>query len=158
MLKTLYCSLILPHLQYCALIWANTYPSRIYKLKILQKKVIRTVTKSDYMAHTNNLFKRNNLWKLDNIYKCQLGVFMYKFSNHMLSANMVTIFCRNSEVRSHNTKKYIDYYIPQTRTNINKFSVTYMGPLFWNFLSSDIKLSISKHSFKHNIIELLLSS
>ena len=37
-LRTLYCSLILPHLQYCTLIWANTYFSKLNKVRVLKKE------------------------------------------------------------------------------------------------------------------------
>ena len=37
-LKTIYCSLVLPHLQCCTLIWANTYSTKLNKIRMLQKK------------------------------------------------------------------------------------------------------------------------
>ena len=36
-LKTIYCSLVLPHLQYCTLIGANTYSTKLNKIRMLQK-------------------------------------------------------------------------------------------------------------------------
>ena len=38
-MNTLYYSLILSHLQYCTLLWANTYSTCLNKLRILQKKL-----------------------------------------------------------------------------------------------------------------------
>ena len=38
-LRTLYCSLILPHLSYCNIVWANNFHSRVDKLVKLQKKL-----------------------------------------------------------------------------------------------------------------------
>ena len=66
-LRTLYCSLILPHLQYCTLIWANTYFSKLNKIRVLQKKAIRIINNSDYIAHTDPLFRMNKLLKLDDV-------------------------------------------------------------------------------------------
>ena len=39
-LVTLYWSLFEPHLNYCNIIWSNTFPSHLWKLTILQKKII----------------------------------------------------------------------------------------------------------------------
>ena len=39
-LVTLYRSLFEPHLNYCNIIWSNTFPSHLWKLTILQKKII----------------------------------------------------------------------------------------------------------------------
>ena len=54
-MNTLYYSLILSHLQYCTLLWANTYSTCLNELRILQKKAIRIITQSHYMylAHTD---------------------------------------------------------------------------------------------------------
>ena len=37
-LRTLYQSLVEPYMSYCCEIWGNTYPSRLRKLSLLQKK------------------------------------------------------------------------------------------------------------------------
>ena len=43
-LQILYHSLILSHLQYCTLLWANSHHSHIHKLRLLQKKAIRIIS------------------------------------------------------------------------------------------------------------------
>ena len=50
-LLTLYNTLIFPYLNYCILVWG----SKIYtdhRLHLLPKKVVRTIKKKDYIAHT----------------------------------------------------------------------------------------------------------
>ena len=64
-LKTIYCSLVLPHLQYCTLIWANTYSTKLNKIRMLQKKAVRIINNSDYLAHSEPLFKQNILLKIE---------------------------------------------------------------------------------------------
>ena len=49
-------SLILSHLQYCTLFWANSYYSHLHKLRLLQKKAIRILSNTDYRAHSRKLF------------------------------------------------------------------------------------------------------
>ena len=64
-MKTLYSSLIASHLQYCTLLWANSHITHIRKLQLLQKKAIRIITSSHYIAHTDSLFSTTTLLKLD---------------------------------------------------------------------------------------------
>ena len=75
-LTILYHSLILSHLQYCTLLWANSYHSHLYKLRLLQKKAIRIISNTDYLAHSSKLFLNLKLLKLDDIIKFQLGSFI----------------------------------------------------------------------------------
>ena len=63
-LFTIYCSLVLPYLNYCCEIWVNTYKSRIANLFILQKKAVRIIDNDDYLCHTDPIFKRYKLLKL----------------------------------------------------------------------------------------------
>ena len=84
-MNTLYYSLILSHLQYCTLLWAKTYSTCLNKLRrILQKKAIRIITQSHYLAHTDPLFSKLKLLKLDDLYKHQLGIYMYKSTKGLL--------------------------------------------------------------------------
>ena len=55
-LKILYHSLILSHLEYCTLLWGNSYYSHLHKLRLLQKKAIRIVSNTDYLANSSMLF------------------------------------------------------------------------------------------------------
>ena len=77
-LKILYHSLILSHLQYCTLLCATSYYSHLHKLRLLQKKVIRIISNTDYRAHSSKLFLTLKLLKLDYIMRFQLGTFMLK--------------------------------------------------------------------------------
>ena len=55
-LKTLYCSLFMPYLSYCSEICSKTYITHINSLYLLQKKVVRTMSKVGRLGHTNALF------------------------------------------------------------------------------------------------------
>ena len=55
-LKTLYYALVHPHLLYCLPLYSCTSAKNITKLELIQKKTIRTITNSNYTAHTTPLF------------------------------------------------------------------------------------------------------
>ena len=65
LLRILYNSLILSHLQYCVLSWGFK-SDRIFKL---QKRAVRIITCSKYNAHTEPLLKTLNLLKIEAIMK-----------------------------------------------------------------------------------------
>ena len=62
-LKTIYDSLINSFLNYGILCWGFKQ-NRIFQL---QKKAIRTITRSKYNAHTEPLFKKLNILKVNEI-------------------------------------------------------------------------------------------
>ena len=64
-LYNLYCTLILPYVNYCGEAWGNTYTSRIQPFYIIQKKAIRICGNVDSRSHTKPLFYQ---WKTLGIY------------------------------------------------------------------------------------------
>ena len=93
-LKIVYHSLILSHLQYCTLLWANSYHSHLHKLRLLQKIAIRIISNTDYLAHSSKLFLNLKLLKLDDIMKFKLGTFMYKLKYNKLP-NVIPLYVRH---------------------------------------------------------------
>ena len=130
-MNTLYYSLILSHLQYCTLLWANTYSTCLNKLRILQKKAIRIITQSHYLAHTDPLFSKLKLLKLDDLYKHQLGIYMYKSTKGLLPDSMSSMVIPIHNVHDHHLRNQNGYYIQHVRTNCRKFTIHYTGPVFW---------------------------
>ena len=125
-MKTIYSSLIASHLQYCTLLWANSHVTNIGKLQLLQKKAIRIITSSHYIAHTDPLFSTTTLLQLDDLYKYQLGIFMHKVTHCQLPQNMSSMFLRTDNIQSSTQKpKCISY-----PTNKNKHQEIH-NKLFW---------------------------
>ena len=60
-LYSLYCTLILPYINYGVLIWGNTCKTYLDKIFKLQKWAIRTISNSHYRSHTGPLFSKFNI-------------------------------------------------------------------------------------------------
>ena len=71
-LVTLYYALVHPHLLYCLPVYSCTSSKNINKLELIQKKVIRTITKSNYTAHTAPLFNSLKIMPLKHLIICIL--------------------------------------------------------------------------------------
>ena len=51
-LMTLYYSLVYPFLTYCNVVWSSTYCSNLNCIYLLQKRLVRLITKAHYLANT----------------------------------------------------------------------------------------------------------
>ena len=79
-LLTIYNSLIASHINYGSLVWGSKY-KRIEKL---QKRAIRTITNSNYIAHTEPLFKQLGLLKMQDMFYMKILKFLHKLYSHSL--------------------------------------------------------------------------
>ena len=73
-LVAIYKSLFVPHLNYGSLLWGHNFDT-VFKL---QKKVVRTITNSAYIAHSEPILKRLSLLKVQDIYELKILKFLYK--------------------------------------------------------------------------------
>ena len=147
-LLSLYNAFILPHLSYCNTIWANTYTSRLDKLFKLQKKAIRNVTKSNYLAHTSQLFKRLNTLKLQDINKVQITSLMQRFHTNTLSPYIMDMFTLNSNIHPYNTRSSNKIHQWKFRNTRSKQTLRYTGPALWNAINPQNFNTQNNNSFK----------
>jgi hypothetical protein len=69
----LYHALVYPYLQYCNIVWASTYSSNLNCIVILQKQIVRILSKGKFDSHTDPFFKELKLLKFHDICKLQFG-------------------------------------------------------------------------------------
>ena len=74
-LKTIYYTLVYPYLTYGIMLLRSTYISHFTKSFIIQKKIIRSILKRNYMEQTHALFICLHLLKLNDIYGLEIGKF-----------------------------------------------------------------------------------
>ena len=109
-LSTIYTSLITPHVNYGILLWGHE-ATRIYKL---QKKAIRTISKSKYNAHTEPIFKKLQFLKLNDIFKLQQLKFYYKLIKGDLPKYFQNFsYIHNFEIHHHYTRETSSIFIPR---------------------------------------------
>ena len=97
-LLNLYYSFIYPYLTYCVEVWGNTPDTHIDPLIKLQKKVIRIITFSPYLAHTEPLFKELNILSFPKVVIQRIALQMFKFTNKLLPCAISELFILNSAV------------------------------------------------------------
>ena len=79
-LLTIYNSLFIPHVNFGSLVWGTT----IECISKLQKKAIRTITYSHYIAHTEPLLKKLNLLNVSDMFSLKILKFLHKLSHDNL--------------------------------------------------------------------------
>ena len=79
-LRILYNSMILPHLQYSILSWGFKPGS----LEKLQKRAVRIISNSKYNSRTDPIFKKLNLRKLKDLFELNVLKLFYKYKNNIL--------------------------------------------------------------------------
>ena len=52
----LYNTLLLPHLNYCSLVWGINYPTNLHRLQILQKRAVRVILGLGYNDPVKHIF------------------------------------------------------------------------------------------------------
>ena len=114
-LRTLYYSPVYPYLFYCVSIWASTYLSNL-----LQKRVVRIMSRSAFDDHTDPSFKNIGILNLEStVYLQTSSAKIYvsvqiRLTSWLLLNNM---FLVTRQVHSYGTRSSELFYLPQCRTN-----------------------------------------
>ena len=156
-LVTLYNSLIVPYLKYCNIIWAtNAKQSELLQLLKVQKKCLRIVTHSHYLAPSAPIFYELSLLNIFDINKLEMGIFMYKFKNNLLPEPFVNLFQYNSQIHNYNTRSVNKFHLWLVKSQLDVQSITHTGPQTWNLIPNKITEAPFLSTFKRQYKQLLL--
>jgi len=147
-LKTLYFSLIHPHLLYGLPIYSCTSQKNLSKLTKIQKKAIRTISKAKHNDNTAPLFLKHKILPLNHLITLTQGQLMHsiyhKYSPQPLHDTWTTNHMRGND---HDLRNGLDLYTPLARTEHVKRLPYFALPMTWNNLP-DVKLNANKTTFK----------
>ncbi len=107
-LRTLYFSMIHPHLSYGILAWGNATTSNLKHTITLQKRAIRLINRSAYNSHTDPLFKNSQILKLNDLYTYETTMFMYKYMTNKLPPSFANIFIQNHLRQEHHNTRQVN--------------------------------------------------
>ena len=134
-LFTLYSTLIVPHLNYCLILWGS-YIKENHRLHLLQKKALRIITNSHYIAHSEPIFKDVRCLKITDMFSVAIWKFYFKLMNNKLP------HCFSS-------------YKPTTKNNEIFFS--HFEQIFAVLLRSLNTLKMRKIILKLSFLKIILS-
>ena len=153
-LITLYDSFAYPYLNYCNQVWGNNYPTVIYKLVFMQKKLVRIITCSQTSpywtidaCHQNVISDFNRYLTDTFVDQC-----IHKKAHEMF----INLFHTNSNFHDHGTRHSEDPHVPYGRIDVRQFSIKIHCKL-WNSIPDQIKstqfIYMIKQQFRNYLIE-----
>ena len=95
---SLYYSFTYPYLIYCNQVWGKTYSTHLQPLHLLHKKVIRIITDSAYLAHTEALMKKIMILNLTSINIYTRSILLYNYVEGNLPSNLNQYYTFKSEI------------------------------------------------------------
>ena len=138
-LKLIYDSFILPHINYCLTLWGYNL-TRITKL---QKKSIRIICKAKYNAHTDPLFKKMNILKAIDLFHLNCLKIYYNHTQGKTPNFISKLFV--VPVHSYNTR-YNGLVVQKTNTTSAKKRLKCFVPHLLNTMPDNIISKLSTHS------------
>ena len=103
-LKDVYHAYIYPYLTYCIEVWGCASKCHLNSLFLLQKQILRIMTFSPYLAHTDPVFKSLEILPIDKIFIDRIGITMFKVTYELVPKSIHQLFSRNKDIHSHDTR------------------------------------------------------
>ena len=154
-MKSLYYTLIHPHITYGTMLWGSAKKIHLKKIQVLQNKAIRVLTNTKYNESALPLYKLTKILPLNDIYQFQLALCMYQLNNKQLSRPLQALFTINIDIHSYNTRHHLDPHITKRRTQMIIKSFLHKIPEFWYILPRDVKKVKSVCTFKSRMKRFL---
>ena len=157
--RSLYCALILPYLQYCNICWGNTFKTHLDRIFKLQKRILRIIAQTHYLAHTQPLFKKFKLLNINQLNNYHTGSFIYRYlhEHESIPASLQSLFILNNQIHNHHTRSANKIHLPKTRTVLRQQFIRYAGAKLWNSLPKKLTSASSLYSFKFHLKNYLLT-
>ena len=150
-LKQLYNTLALPHINYCISTWGSAANTILHKLTVQQKTLIRIINNVPFRTHTSPLYKKMNLLKISDLYKYSCLVVMYNCLKNNRHTNLyIKILSLQNNVHNMQFRNSLSLRLPFYNLTRCKQSILYNGIQNWNNIPHNIKQSPSIYSFKKN--------
>ena len=149
MLKLIYNSLIVPHLQYGIVAWGNPNTQDFKRIFMLQKKCIRIVYKSKYNAHTYPIFKKLGLLTIEDIYNINCCKLALKRQRKQLPEYLLSLLPMFETTHNYVTRHSQNIRITHNATTYHQQLLNVKIAKVWNNIPQDIKersdISIKTH-------------
>ena len=145
-LKMLYNSLLLPHLQYGIAVWGGAENLHIKRIRQIQKRVVRTLSKSWYRSHTEPRMKNLEILNFDDLYKQQCSLLVFDFMFGEAPKRLKNIFRLRRQEAGYNLRHNIigvkELEIKNYKNKATRNSFFMKGPICWNNISEETRLVV----------------
>lgn len=160
LLRTIYYSLILPHLTYCITVWGHSRSRARTRLETLQKKSIRLASKVKYNSHCGPLFKKYKLLSLSDLFILSCCKMYIRFQRKTLPRYLSDQLKSISQIHSHATRQQNNAYVPLCKRSFLIQNFNQKVPKAWNQIpfssrpSENLTIKSSIKTLKNYFISL----
>jgi len=153
--KLFYNAYILPHLDYCCIIWGNCCVSQENKLIRFQKRAARLILDKDFDTPSETLFTELKWMLFPDRVKYQKAILLFKIFNGLSPEYLCNIFTPTSNIhqRTLRSSSQFQLYSPRPNTELFRKSFVYSGSVIWNSLPYCVKNASSLNRFKQLYIQ-----
>ena len=149
-LLDLYHAFVYPYLTYCIEVWGNMSNVHLDALVKIQKKIVRIITYSPYLAHTDELFKDLNILPIHKLMLQRVSLQMFKYSRNTLPEVISELFITNDTFHSHNTRNKNKLRSKMSNREYMYKNFSFIGVYIWNDIQDHIPINTSYSKFKSN--------
>ena len=159
-LLMLYNSLVKSKLDYAIEIWGSTSLQNLKRLKIIQKRAMRHITRQHMRAHAAPLFATNVCLNLDDLYKTKLLCLIFRINNGSAPPNLIKLFKKRDNhvtlfTRSMSLCRFV---VKQHRTTLKARMPSINGVKLWNQLPGEDTMVGSIDSFRKRLTSMFLGT
>ena len=143
--KTIYNSLVKPHIEYAIISWGNSKCEGMKRLITKQKQAIRNVANAKFNAHVDPLLGTLKILNVEDTLKCLTA----EFVKSLFLQNLPTSFKQIFKPMASERVVKLTIQVPKLKC-IETFP-NVMFPKIWNNLDSNVRLSSSCNIVKNKI-------
>ena len=132
-------AIILPHFDYCSLVWDNCSDYLIDKLQKLQNSAASVITGRSYETRSRDVLKELHWQPLKERFEHKKLFFMHKIRNNKFSNTILDMFDLKTNSRYNLRRSNRHFILDKPNTNFMKKSISYAAPSAWNNLPSEAK-------------------
>lgn len=161
-MKSIYYSLVYPHVTYAIVAWGSAYKTHLNKIQVKQNHILRIIFFATlYGKNTESALPLINLLDMltvENIFKLNCLKFIYLWQTNQLPNIFDNYFEFAKNKHSYNTRyaSNNNFYKQKSRTNKGKQCVSAIAPDLWKNIPTNLKDIKNTALFKNKIKAILL--
>ena len=146
---TLYKSLVLPHFEYCSLVYECTSKHNLNRLQLIRNQGCLVILRADRYESVNNMHTTLKLKHLDERRSIKMALECPKYV-YQAESSLTSFFKKKNTGRQ--TRHSNSMLVDKTRTDFGRRAFSIRGPDYWNKLLENITQINNFNKFKSSVM------
>ena len=153
---TLYKRLVLPHIDYCDVVYMSATRESMNKLQLVRNKALRVILQAGPRDHITDMHRDLHLLMLEKRRELHLGLLCHKNVYLVGEQRLSRFFVRLQYDQVFRRTRNMDnttLKVPQRKSASGRKAECYWGPAHWNSLNKDIRKVENFNSFRRLLMK-----